>query len=123
MEESLKREALRFVDALRENRAINGFLEAKNDFDADGELIALKAEYAALMGEFQGKQVDGKVTREDIARLRALQMKVSTHPVTTRFLSARNEAVAVLKDCNAIMSHLLGINFAATAAPAGSCCG
>ena len=123
MEKHVEQEVLRFAEALCGNRVISGFLEAKDDFDTDGELVVLRDEFAALMKRFQEKQFDGTLTQEDIAALRAAQSKVNTHPVTTRFVSARNEAMAVLRDCNTAMSELLGIDFAAAAAPAGSCCG
>lgn len=123
VEEGLKIEAMRFVAALRANETIRGFLKAKDDFDTNGELAALRTELAALVNWFQRKQLHGTLTKEDISSLRTVQMKVSTHAVTIRFVSARNEAMSVLQDCNAAMSELLGIDFAAVAAPAGSCCG
>ena len=121
METKLETAATQFVYTLSESPEVAGFQRAQARFEADDELTRLRSQYTQLVEQFQSRQLDGTLTQADIGRLRDLQQRINGHPTTVQFIEARNEVLEVLEQCNSAMSHLLGFDFAATAAPAAAC--
>jgi len=108
--------------------AINGlpelqaYREATSRMQADVDTMNLIEHLQHLQAELRVKQARGPLTREDIARLRHLQQALQAQPTFIALMTAQQQAQACLPPINEEISQMLGIDFAALAAPAG-CCG
>ena len=100
---------------------LHAYREATSRMDADADTTELIDHVQRLQAELRVKQANGLVTRDDIACLRHLQQAVQAQPTFTALMAAQKDAQACLPPINQEISQMLGIDFAALAAPA-SCC-
>ena len=108
--------------AIKQLPEMQAYREATSRMAADADTTNLIDHLQRLQPELRVKQANGLVTRDDIARLRHLQQAVQTQPAFTALMTAQQEAQACLPPINQEITQMLGIDFAALAAPAGGCC-
>jgi len=97
-------------------------VKARTAFQDDPELREIRKRFNERSADLQPKQSAGTLTQEEINDLRALQSSLNAHPVTARYIHARQGMTAALQECNRALSQELGFDFASAAAPP-SCCG
>ena len=108
--------------AIKRLPEMQAYREATSRMDADADTTNLIDHVQRLQAELRVKQANAPVTRDDIARLRHLQQAVQTQPAFIALMTAQQAAQACLPLINQEISQMLGIDFAALAAPAGGCC-
>jgi cell fate (sporulation/competence/biofilm development) regulator YlbF (YheA/YmcA/DUF963 family) len=111
-----------FVATLRTSDTFRAFVEAQAAFQRDAELQEIRTRFNVRFTELQGRQTTGTLTQDEINELRALQSRLNAHPTTVRYINTRQAMLAMLQECNGVLSKELGFDFASAAAPA-SCCG
>ena len=100
---------------------LHAYREATSRMEADADTMNLIGHLQRLQAELRVKQANGALSRDDIARLRHLQQSVQAQPAFVALMAAQRAAQACLPPINDEIGRLLGIDFAALAAPA-SCC-
>jgi len=111
-----------FVAAVQGSEEIDTFVKARTAFQDDPELREIRKRFNERSADLQPKQSAGTLTQEEINDLRALRSSLNAHPVTARYIHARQGMVTALQECNRALSQELGFDFASAAAPP-SCCG
>ena len=119
----LKNAAEEFVRYLRSSRTVKEFQTVQGIYQNNPEIKKLREEYISLSRQFQQKQSAGTQSPGDIDAIRKIQKSLSGHPVSVRYAKAQQAMIMLMQNCNGVMSEVLGFDFAATAAPAASCCG
>lgn len=95
--------------------------EATAHLDADEEASALLKRLVDADADVRRRQAEGTLTSEDIDRTRAARLAASSDPSIQGFVEAQQAAAAYLPEVNALISKLLGWDFAAMAAASASC--
>ncbi len=95
--------------------------KARQAFESNSELYALRLEYTRLVHELRTKQSEGTLVEEDVAELRTLEHTVNDHEVTKELSEAQIRMVEVLQRCNTVISERLGFDYASSAATQRSC--
>ncbi len=121
MEAALRDSAKKFAGVVRRERVIRRFFEAREAFEGNSELYALRVEYTRLVHELRGKQSEGTLAEDDVAELRELEQKVNGHDVTKELSEAQVQAGEMLQRCNTVISERLGFDYASSAAAQRSC--
>ena len=67
------------------------------------------------------KQSSNQITQQDLQELRSLQTKAQENKVITSYANSQQEAIAQLREINAEISSLLGVDFASLAKKSGCC--
>lgn len=67
-------------------------------------------------------QNNSKISENDIAQFRAVQMEIAENEIIQEFNLAQESAKELLKDVNQEISQILGINFATLAQRSRGCC-
>ena len=83
--------------------------------DVDVQARSLLEHLSKLQGELRRKQNSNAVTQSDVDELRALQKQVQANSVIMAYAQSQQEAVNFLREINAEISQLLGVDFAALA--------
>ncbi len=121
MEAALKEAVNKFAGTVREEPVTRSFFEARQAFESNSELYALRLEYTRLVHELRTKQSEGTLVEEDVAELRTLEHTVNDHEVTKELSEAQIRMVEVLQRCNTVISERLGFDYASSAATQRSC--
>ncbi len=121
MTEAIQRAAEQFVSCLETTPAMIDYRATRKEFDENQEVLELRRSFSVLSSGYQQKQANNTVTEEDIARLRAAQNSLSSHPVVIRLGYSRQALALVFRSCDRAISEELDLEFAELAAPA-SCC-
>jgi cell fate (sporulation/competence/biofilm development) regulator YlbF (YheA/YmcA/DUF963 family) len=107
--------------ALERSEPVAALRAAEARLDADEDARALIEELDNAGADLRRRQSQQALTREDIERFRALQERARLNPVIAAWIRARDEAAAYLPQVNMRISELTGWDFAAMAAPPGTC--
>lgn len=118
----LRQAAERFVTSVRGATEFDAYLKAHIECQSDPVLRGIRKRFNERSAELQTKQSRGTLTQEEIDELRELQRNLNEHPVTTRYIHARQALVTSLQEHNRAVGQELGFDFASAAA-AKSCCG
>lgn len=121
MEASLKEAAKEFSGAVREKPVTRRFFEARQAFESNSELYALRLDYTRLVHDLRIKQSEGTLGEEDVAELRTLEQQVNDHEATKELSEAQTRMVEALQRCNTVISERLGFDYASSAATRKSC--
>ena len=89
--------------------------QAENQLDHDPEARALLDQLAQLQAQLRIQQANGGATPAEIATLRELQGQVQRNRTLAIYAQTQQEAVNFLREVNAEISQLLGLDFAAFA--------
>ena len=113
----------RLAEALQHSPEWEEWQGAQSALDHDGDVARLRARVQELSAEWQrAKMAGGPVA--DNADLATLQRSLQAHPAVVRQQEATRTLVALFQQTNDLLSSMLGVDFAASAARrSGSCCG
>ena len=67
------------------------------------------------------KQGSDQITQQDLQELRSLQTKAQENKVIASYANSQQEAIGQLREINAEISSLLGVDFASLAKKSGCC--
>jgi len=101
-----------FIEALLATPAIRRFREAARQFETDPQVQSL----LETLQRFQQAQQAGLDLSDSLQDIRDTQLQIRNHPVVQEFLSAREEASALIQETNLAISQPLGLDFGQTAA-------
>ena len=110
-----------FVASVLDDPSVVTFRAAEQAMETDPEFTELRDRYNEHAERFQQKQADGTLEQDDIAAIRELQNRINSHPVAERYIAAREEIAALVRDCNKEISAVLGFDFGSAAGPRGGC--
>jgi len=102
------------IDNLLASEALVRYQQARIHFNADNEAHDLMDQLAKSQARLRQKQASG-VGQAEIDSLRLLQQRAQQNPVIMAYAQSQEEAVKFLREINAEISQLLGINFASFA--------
>lgn len=103
------------IEHLLGSEAFTQYQNARSDMDADQEARALMDQLGKSQARVRQMQAKGEVHQAEIDSLRLLQQRVLRNPLIMNYVGAQQEAVSLLRQINAEISELLGINFASFA--------
>ena len=109
------------ADNLLASEALVHYQQARARLDEDRQARGLLEQLSRAQADLRKKQGTDGVTEAEIEALRALQEQVQHNTVIMTFAQTQQEAVNFLREINAEINELLGINFASFAKHA-SCC-
>ena len=121
MEAAQKEAVKKFARKIGEEPATRRLFEAREAFESNSELYALRLDYTRLVHDLRTKQSEGTLVEEDVAELRTLEQKVNGHEVTKELSEAQAHMADVLQRCNTVISERLGFDYASSAAAQRSC--
>ncbi|RPI90026.1 MAG: YlbF family regulator [Chloroflexi bacterium] len=102
------------IDNLLASEALVRYQQARTHFNADNEAHDLMDQLAKSQARLRQKQASG-VGQAEIDSLRLLQQRAQQNRVIMAYAQSQEEAVKFLREINAEISQLLGINFASFA--------
>ncbi len=118
---SLRETTQALIGNLRASEAFVRYQLAQDSLNTDSGARSLLEQLSKTQASLRQKQASGSVTQVELAALRALQEQVHGNRVIMEYAQAQQEAVTFLREINAEISQLLGIDFA-TFAKRSSCC-
>jgi len=119
--DALNQAAALFAESLMDAEKVKRFYQIRDNFENDEQLSRLREELTLEARNFQEKQAAGRLTQEDVKRIRGLQDRLNGHPLMVEYQRAQEELATLLRECNRTMNELLGFDFSATAIPAAAC--
>jgi cell fate (sporulation/competence/biofilm development) regulator YlbF (YheA/YmcA/DUF963 family) len=108
-------------ESLASAEPVAALTESRARLDADADARALLDRMAAIDADLRRRQAEGTLTRADIDRARDAHVEASGNPSIRALVDAQQDASAYLPEVNAVISELLGWDFAAMAAVPGNC--
>jgi cell fate (sporulation/competence/biofilm development) regulator YlbF (YheA/YmcA/DUF963 family) len=112
---------LDLVEVLRADPSIGRFRAAEERLRADAELVRMQAglrwSHEKLQRAASEKRHDARLFQE----VRETQARLQRHPLVVEFVTARRAAEELLRETNAAMTAVLGVDIGASAGRAGSC--
>lgn len=109
------------IDNLLASEAFIQYQIARTHFDADSEATNLMDQLSKAQARLRQKQGKGDVSQAEIDSLRLLQQRAQRNSVLMNYSQSQQEAINFLRELNAEISQILGINFA-TFAKHSTCC-
>ena len=103
------------IENLLASEAFTRYGQARARLDTDQEARSLLEQLAQCQARLRQKQAQGAVNQEDIDELRGIQTKVQRNRVIMDYAQSQQEAVNFLRQVNAEIGQLLGVDFAALA--------
>lgn len=103
------------IDNLLASEAFVRYQNARTRFIADHASQDLMDQLAKSQVRLRQKQSGGDVNQAEIDSLRLLQQRAQRNSVIMAYAQSQEEAVKFLREVNAEISQLLGINFASFA--------
>lgn len=110
------------ADALRRTEAIQAYLAAEQRFQTDPDVGRVREGLLAAYQVYEQAERAGTATIEHIQEVRRRQQALQAHPTVGEYTRAREAGGLFLQRVNEEVSSLLGIDFGATAGPAGGAC-
>lgn len=108
----LQEAAQALIENLLASEAFIRYRQAHARLHTDPEARALLEQLTQSQARLRQKQAGGSVTQSDLDELRALQTKVQHNRAIMDYAHSQQEAVDFLREINAEISGLLGVNFA-----------
>ncbi len=110
--EPLETAVNQLVNTIQFSEAVSRYLTAQKEFKTDQSAHQLLEELSETQKLIRQKQMENKVTSEDLEKLRSLQAKAQENKVITDYAYSQQIAIGHLREINAEISSLLGIDFA-----------
>ncbi len=108
-------------NALGDTKPIREYRQASECMAADPMATGLLEELQEAQAEMRVRQNNGRVTREDLDKLRSLQSRVQAYPAIAAFMESQLQVQAFLPAVNREISDLLGVDFAALGRVSNCC--
>ena len=100
------------IENLLASEAFIHYQQAQSRLNEDHNASDLLRQLSQAQASLRQKQSQGKVAQTDIDELRELQAKVQRNRTIMNYAQSQQEAINFLREINAEISALLGINFA-----------
>lgn len=110
------------AEALRHTGVIQAYLAAEQRFRADPEVGGVRERLIAAYQAYEQAERAGTATVEHVQEVRGWQQALQAHPTVVEYARTREAGGLFLQGVNEEISSLLGIDFGATAGPAGGAC-
>lgn len=99
---------------------VNKYLTARDIYEKDPDARKVMEELSEHQKLIRQKQTNNSITADDLQKLRSLQVKAQENKAISSFAFSQQEAIGYLREINAEISNLLGIDFASLAK--NTCC-
>ncbi len=113
-------EALALV--LKDTPVLQHFVMAERLFREDPGVQTMIKTLRHKAEEFQRAERAGNLNEAQVKEFREMQARFQAHPLLRNFQEAQQAAGFLLKETNAIISRMLGVDFARNGRAAGGCC-
>ncbi len=94
---------------------VNRYIIAKELFTQNATAHKIMEDLSAFQRDIRQKQNKNQVTQQDLEKLRSLQTKAQENEVINSYTYSQQETIGKLREINAEISNLLGIDFASLA--------
>lgn len=115
MPESLEMALNNLAEKIRFSESVNNYQIALNQFTQDAEAHKIMEDLSAFQREIRQKQSNNQITQQDLEKLRSLQTQAQNNNVITSYAHLQEEAIGQLREINAEISSLFGMDFASLA--------
>ena len=112
MPEKLEKAAMRLAERIKNTEPLHRYAIAREQFNQEKTAHQILQELSALQAELRQKQFNNQISVQDIEKLRSTQKKAQENTCIQLYAHSQQEAVEKLREINAEISSLLGINFA-----------
>ena len=113
-----------FAESLQNTKTWQEWNQARQALEGDAALMRLFARYEELCGAMRhAKAQGGGLSGEQMLELAQVREGIIEHPLYIRREEALGRLARLFQGVNSLLAKRLGVNFAAMAAPRGSCCG
>jgi len=103
------------IDNLLASEVFMHYQEARKLINEDSEARTLMERLSNSQATVRQQQTSGSVGQAEVDSLRLIQQRVLRNPVILDYAQSQQEAVDFLREINAEISQLLGIDFASFA--------
>jgi cell fate (sporulation/competence/biofilm development) regulator YlbF (YheA/YmcA/DUF963 family) len=103
------------AERIKFSEPINSYQNAQELFIQDTAAQKIMKELSAFQRDIRQKQYNNQVTTQDLEKLRSLQTKAQENKVITSYMHSQQEAIGQLREINAEISSLFGMDFASLA--------
>jgi len=103
------------IDNLLASELFMHYQEARKLINEDSEARTLMERISNSQATVRQQQTSGSVGQAEVDSLRLIQQRVLRNPVILDYAQSQQEAVDFLREINAEISQLLGIDFASFA--------
>lgn len=110
------------AQALKQTEVIQAYRAAEQRFQTDPDVGRLREGLIAAYQAYEQSEQAGTATVEHINEVRRRQAALQSHPAVAEYVRTREASGLFLQRINEEISGLLGIDFGATAGPAGGAC-
>lgn len=109
------------AEKIKFSEPINNYQISLEQFTQDAESQKIMKDLSAVQKVVRQKQGSNQITQQDLQELRSLQTKAQENQVITSYANSQQDAIAQLREINAEISSLLGVDFASLAKKSGCC--
>ena len=113
--EPLETAVNQLANTIQFSEAVSRYITDQKEFKTDQSAHQLLEELSETQRLIRQKQMENKVTSEDLEKLRSLQAKAQENKAITDYAYSQQIAIGHLREINAEISGLLGIDFATLA--------
>lgn len=110
------------AEALKHSEVIQAHLAAEQRFRTHLEVERVREGLIAAYQAYEQAERAGTATVEHVQEVRHRQQLLQAHPAVAEYVRKREAGGLFLQRVNEEISRLLGIDFGATAGPAGGAC-
>lgn len=103
------------AEKIKFSEPVNNYQVALERFTLDDEAHKIMVDLSAFQKVIRQKQSNNQITQEDLQKLRLLQTKAQENKVITAYANSQQEAIGHLREINAEISSLFGMDFASLA--------
>ena len=103
------------AERIKFSEPINSYQNAQELFVQDTAAQKIMKELSAFQRDIRQKQYNNQVTQQDLDMLRSQQVKAQENVVINSYAHSQQEAIGQLREINAEISNMLGIDFASLA--------
>lgn len=103
------------AERIKFSEPVNRYLVAQERFTQDVVAHKIMEDLSAFQRDIRQKQYNKQVTQQNLEKLRLQQTKAQENEVINSYAQSQQEAIGHLREINAEISNLLGIDFASLA--------
>jgi len=103
------------AEKIKFSEPVNNYQIALERFTQDAEAHKIMEDLSAFQKYIRQKQNNNQITQQDLEKLRSLQTKAQENKVITSYMHSQQEAIGQLREINAEISSLFGMDFASLA--------
>ncbi len=124
MEEQWSEVAMAFAESIQATGIWQDWNQAQQAMKGDVSLAHLFSRYEELSGAMRNARAQGVgLPGEQMVEFAQVREGIVNDPLYMRSNEASQRLTKLFQDMNSLLTQLLGVDFAAMAAPRSSCCG